>query len=116
MPIFNEKVMAGLGAGLRDKGELSDASEDEALAALRRYKLLLRHMGVKQAQVVATAAVRDARDGPEFVRAVEKIGLERWLGAGADTLEDATAASATSRKAETPVSRRRRRTRRLPRR
>jgi exopolyphosphatase/guanosine-5'-triphosphate,3'-diphosphate pyrophosphatase len=75
MPIFNEKVMAGLGAGLRDNGELSDASEEEALAALRRYKLLLRHMGVKQAQVVATAAVRDARDGPEFVRAVEKIGL-----------------------------------------
>ena len=32
-------------------------------------------MGVKQAQVVATAAVRDASDGPEFVRAVEKIGL-----------------------------------------
>ncbi|NUS66884.1 MAG: Ppx/GppA family phosphatase, partial [Ensifer adhaerens] len=75
MPIFNEKVMAGLGAGLRDSGELSDDSESEALAALRRYKLLLRHMGVKQAQVVATAAVRDAADGAQFVRAVEKIGL-----------------------------------------
>ena len=74
-PIFNEKVMAGLGAGLRDSGELSDSSEEQALSALRRYKLLLRHMGVRQAQVVATAAVRDAADGPEFVRAVEKIGL-----------------------------------------
>lgn len=74
-PIFNEKVMAGLGAGLRDDGNLSEASEDAALSALRRYKLLLRHMGVKQAQVVATAAVRDAGDGAEFVRAVERIGL-----------------------------------------
>lgn len=75
MPIFNEKVMAGLGSGLRVDGELAVSSEAAALAALRRYKLLLRHMGVKQAQVVATAAVRDARDGAEFVRAVEKIGL-----------------------------------------
>ena len=74
-PIFNEKVMAGLGAGLRENGELSDESERKALAALKRYKLLLRHMGVKQRKVVATAAVRDAADGPEFVRAVEKLGL-----------------------------------------
>ena len=68
MPIFNEKVMAGLGAGLRENGELADDSEAEALDALRRYKLLLRHMGVKQAQVVATAAVRDARDGRPTLR------------------------------------------------
>ena len=67
--------MAGLGAGLRENGELNDDSERKALAALKRYKLLLRHMGVRQKQVVATAAVRDASDGPEFVRAVEKIGL-----------------------------------------
>lgn len=74
-PIFNEKVMAGLGEGLRENGELSESSERKALAALKRYNLLLRHMGVRQKQVVATAAVRDASDGPEFVRAVEKIGL-----------------------------------------
>ena len=74
-PIFNEKVMAGLGAGLRDNGNLSDDSERKALAALSRYKLLLRHMGVKDARVVATAAVRDAGNGPDFVREVEKLGL-----------------------------------------
>jgi exopolyphosphatase/guanosine-5'-triphosphate,3'-diphosphate pyrophosphatase len=74
-PIFNEKVMAGLGAGLRDNGELSDESERKALAALNRYKLLLRHMGVRQVQVVATAAARDAKDGQAFVRSVEKMGL-----------------------------------------
>ena len=75
-PIFNEKVMAGLGAGLRDDGNLSEDSERKALAALSRYKLLLRHMGVKDARVVATAAVRDAGNGPDFVRAVEKLGLD----------------------------------------
>ena len=74
-PIFNEKVMAGLGAGLRDDGALSAESERKALSALCRYKLLLRHMGVKRAQVVATAAVRDAENGDEFVEAVGRIGL-----------------------------------------
>ena len=74
-PIFNEKVMAGLGAGLRETGELDPASQRRALMALQRYHLLLKHMHVRHVQVVATAAVRDARNGPRFVREVEKIGL-----------------------------------------
>lgn len=74
-PIFNEKVMAGLGTGLRETGRLDDDSQERALAALERYRLLLKHMGVRQVQVVATAAVRDARNGPQFVRQVERIGL-----------------------------------------
>ena len=74
-PIFNEKVMAGLGAGLRNDGDMSDESERKALSALCRYKLLLRYMGVKEAQVVATAAVRDADNAEDFVNAVKKIGL-----------------------------------------
>ncbi len=74
-PIFNEKVMAGLGAGLRNDGDMSDESERKALTALCRYKLLLRHMGVKEAQVVATAAVRDADNADDFVDAVTRIGL-----------------------------------------
>ena len=47
----------------------------KALAALNRFKLLLDHMKVKRTQVVATAAVRDAADGAEFMREVEKIGF-----------------------------------------
>lgn len=74
-PIFNEKVMAGLGASLSVDGELHEDSARRALDALCRYKLLLRHMGVKQKQVVATAAVRDAANGDAFVSQVEKIGL-----------------------------------------
>ena len=74
-PIFNEKVMAGLGAGLRETGELDSESQQRALAALRRYRLLLKHMRVRHVQVVATAAVRDARNGLEFVHEVEAIGL-----------------------------------------
>lgn len=74
-PIFNEKVMAGLGAGIGETGELSPQSEAKALAALNRYRLLLRHMRVKEQRVVATAAVRDADNGEDFVDEVERMGL-----------------------------------------
>ncbi|MGN6591077.1 MAG: Ppx/GppA phosphatase family protein, partial [Sphingomicrobium sp.] len=74
-PIFNEKILAGLGSGLDRKGVLPEEASAKTLAALRRFKLLLNHMKVKRSQVVATAAVRDAADGAKFVREVERIGL-----------------------------------------
>ena len=74
-PIFNEKVLAGLGSGLDQSGTLPEEARHRALAALRRFRLLLNHMKVKQTQVVATAAVRDAANGPEFVREIERIGF-----------------------------------------
>jgi exopolyphosphatase/guanosine-5'-triphosphate,3'-diphosphate pyrophosphatase len=74
-PIFNEKVLAGLGAGLEQFGSLPKGGRDKALAALRRFRLLIEHMKVKQTHVVATAAIRDSADGPEFVREVDCIGF-----------------------------------------
>ena len=74
-PIFNEKVLAGLGAGLDRSNRLAESARDKALAALRRFKLLLDHMGVRRTQVVATAAIRDAEDGADFVREVDRIGF-----------------------------------------
>jgi len=75
-PIFNEKVLAGLGSGFDRSGRLPEGAREKTLATLRRFKLLLDHMKVKQTQVVATAAVRDAEDGEDFVNEVEDIGLE----------------------------------------
>ena len=75
-PIFNEKVTAGLGAGLDSSHRLPAEGRHKALAALARFKLLLNHMKVKRTQVVATAAIRDAQDGPEFVREVKRIGFD----------------------------------------
>ncbi|HWJ59484.1 MAG TPA: Ppx/GppA family phosphatase [Sphingomicrobium sp.] len=75
-PIFNEKVTAGLGAGLDESNRLPAEGRHKALAALARFKLLIDHMKVKRAQVVATAAIRDAEDGPDFVREVKRIGFD----------------------------------------
>lgn len=74
-PIFNEKVLAGLGAGMDHSKRLPEEGRQKALAALERFRLLLDHMKIKRTQVVATAAIRDAEDGADFVRKVEQIGF-----------------------------------------
>ncbi len=75
-PIFNEKVLAGLGRGLDETGRLPAKGRERALAALARFRLLVDAMKVRQLEVLATAAARDADDGPEFVRAVASLGLK----------------------------------------
>jgi len=75
-PIFNEKVLAGLGSGLERTGRLPAEAKVKTLAALRRFKLLTDHMRVRQTRVLATAAIRDAEDGPAFVREIDRIGFD----------------------------------------
>lgn len=70
IPIFNEKVLCGLARGLNSTGRLSDEGAEMALSSLARFRALTDAMGVARIDVVATAAVRDARNGGEFVDAV----------------------------------------------
>lgn len=63
---YNEKVMCGLGAGLRDSGILNPEGRGRALRALDRFQTLANTMNLPPLSTVATAAVRDAQDGPEF--------------------------------------------------
>jgi exopolyphosphatase/guanosine-5'-triphosphate,3'-diphosphate pyrophosphatase len=79
--IFNEKVMAGLGRDMPD-GMLSDESQERALAALRRFRILVRQMQVGRIRVVATAAVRDAKNGAAFIKRVRATGFEPELLSG----------------------------------
>jgi exopolyphosphatase/guanosine-5'-triphosphate,3'-diphosphate pyrophosphatase len=74
--VFNEKVMAGLGKGLAKTGVLSDAAQDRAMAALCRFGILTRQMGVARTRVVATAAVRDASNGADFLARVRAAGFK----------------------------------------
>ena len=80
--LYNEKVTARLGRGLGETGKLSDKAMTQALAALARYALLLRLRGVKDVSCVATAAVRDAANGPEFLGRVAALGLSPRLLSG----------------------------------
>ncbi|WP_136634624.1 Ppx/GppA family phosphatase [Pseudooceanicola onchidii] len=70
---YNEKIMCALGAGLSDTGRLNPEGRKRALAALHRFQLLAHGMDATPLTAVATAAVRDAEDGPEFVAEVERL-------------------------------------------
>jgi len=73
---YNEKIMCGLGAGLSESGRLSPEGRARALNALIRFAHLAEGMGLPPLSAVATAAVRDAVDGPEFCAEVaEMAGL-----------------------------------------
>ena len=82
--LFNEKVMAGLGRGVSDTGELEPAAQERALAALRRFWILTRQMRVRRTRVVATAAVRDASNGRDFLSKIRAIGFEPEVLSGED--------------------------------
>ncbi len=70
--MFNEKVLCGLGRGLGQTGALDADGAKQALAAIRRFVVLARRMDVRVLQIVATAAVRDASNGTEFVTQIER--------------------------------------------
>ena len=73
--LFNEKIMAGLGKGLGKTGLLDVQAVERTLAALARFRRLAEDMGVVRLRTVATAAVRDATNGPDFIARLADIGL-----------------------------------------
>lgn len=71
-PLFNEKVLCGLGRSVASTGMLGAESVERALAALNRFRAIAHILGVKNLRAIATAAVREAKDGPEFIEHGEK--------------------------------------------
>ena len=77
---FNEKIMCALGAGMSETGRLNPEGRLRALGAVRRFQLLGDGMGTGPLTMVATAAVREAADGPDFCAEVEReTGLKVWV-------------------------------------
>ncbi len=87
--IFNEKVSAGLGKGLAETGALDAASMQRALVAMARFGRLIDHLGVDETITVATAAVRDASNGADFVAQLEETGLRVTVLSGEQEAEAA---------------------------
>ena len=71
-PVFNEKVLAGLGANLKKTGKLSPGGRLEALSALRRFRAILESYDDIEIHAVATAAIRESADGADFVKEIEQ--------------------------------------------
>ena len=74
---YNEKIMAALGSGTAETGLLNPEGRARALSAIKRFQLLAQTMGTPPMMAVATAAVREASDGPDFCAEVlRETGLE----------------------------------------
>lgn len=77
---YNEKIMCALGEGLGETGRLSPRGRLRALDALHRFQKLAEGMDIAPLTAVATAAMREAEDGPEFQAQIEaETGLKLWV-------------------------------------
>src|SRR3954451_19221617 len=71
--LFNEKALCGLGREVQSTGLLAPDAVLKALTALRRFRALCKVMKVGRVYAVATAACRDASNGPDFIAKAERI-------------------------------------------
>lgn len=80
-PVFNEKILCGLGKGVALSGKLSGEGITRAIRALKRFRALSKQMGAREIYAVATAAAREASNGEAFIDEAEDA-----LGASIDVL------------------------------
>src|SRR6266571_2840331 len=62
-----DREMTRLGRGLYRDGRLGDAPMQQSLQALSRMKAIADGFGVAELRAIATAAVREAANGRDFV-------------------------------------------------
>jgi exopolyphosphatase/guanosine-5'-triphosphate,3'-diphosphate pyrophosphatase len=75
--VFNEKVFCGLGRGVSVNGMMMKVAMELAISTLLRFAMLLSKMEISDPKIVATSAVRDAKNGPDFIKKVKKrTGLD----------------------------------------
>lgn len=66
-PVYNEKVLAGLGRDLKSTGRLSADGKRLALESLARFKAIADARDLTELLIGATAAMREADDAAEFI-------------------------------------------------
>lgn len=84
-PRFNEKVLAGLGKSLNDTGKLNREGVEMTVSALSRFTSITRAQKIETLHAFATAAVREATDGKDFVDRVKReTGISLRVLTGSD--------------------------------
>ena len=82
---FETKESPRLGLGTRPDGRLSPEAVERGITAVHRFALAVRSLGLARTIAVATSAVRDAPNGAEFVRQVERTtGIQLRVISGAE--------------------------------
>ena len=76
LAVFNERVLCGIGKDIATTGMLSPDGVELAIPVIHRFVTICRELDAGQPIAVATAAVREALDGAEFIK---RIGRESGL-------------------------------------
>lgn len=85
IPMYNEKAQCALGRGMGQTGMLHPEGVECALKSISRFYGLAHAMGVETLDMVATAAVREATDGPAFAKRIsEMLGHDIQVLSGED--------------------------------
>jgi len=71
--VFNEKTLCGLGREVQSTGLLAPDAVAKALTSLKRFRALCKVQKVGRVHAIATAACRDATNGPDFIAKAERI-------------------------------------------
>ncbi len=86
--IFNEKALCGLGREVQTTRLLAADAVQHALSTLKRFRALCDTMGVKRTLAIATAACRDAKNGPAFIKLAQRtIGADIEVLSGGQEAE-----------------------------
>jgi len=70
--LFNEKTLCGLGKGVANDGKLAEEDAERAFKAIVRLLALGKQNNVSETHILATAAVREAKNGDEFITRIEE--------------------------------------------
>jgi len=71
--LFNEKMLAGLGRGIVTTGKLDPDAVTRSMEEFRRFRALSEQGGSGVPYVIATAAAREAVNGPDFIQRAEAV-------------------------------------------
>ncbi|AZO06683.1 MULTISPECIES: exopolyphosphatase [unclassified Mesorhizobium] len=71
--LFNEKMLAGLGRGIVSTGKLDPEAVTRSMEEFRRFRALSDQAGAEHMYVLATAAAREAINGPDFIHRAEDV-------------------------------------------
>ena len=80
--LHNEKTVARLGRDLSRTGKIPGKAAKLGLDVLRRFARLIEELRIDDVEAVATAAVRDAKNGADFLEKVRELGFAPRLLSG----------------------------------
>jgi exopolyphosphatase/guanosine-5'-triphosphate,3'-diphosphate pyrophosphatase len=91
LPRFNEKSLCALGTGLDRTGKLAAGPMACTVRAVHRFCAIGEAMGVSRLDIIATEAVRRARNGTDLIKAIkERTGRDIRILSGSEEAHYAT--------------------------